>query len=227
MANQITLDDVVKEEAVETKEEAKQEIVEINDMDVMTGQSTSLFGSIANFKEAYVMAQNLAKSSLIPQAYQNKPMDCLIAIDISNRMGVSPMVVMQNLWVVRGVPSWSGKACMGIIRSCNRYKNVKVNYTGERDKDTWGCYISAVDVSTGEEIRGVEVTIGMAKKEGWYSKTGSKWQTIPELMLSYRASAFFANVYCPNEIMGFKVEGEVEDIAKAEPQKAVDISEVK
>ena len=50
----------------------------------------------------------------------------------------------------------------------------------------------------GEVIEGAEVTIGMAKAEGWYSKKDkygketSKWQTMPELMLAYRAAAFFA-----------------------------------
>ena len=210
---QMNLDEIVEDTKKEEQqaEEPKQELVEINNMD-MVEQGSSMFGNVATFKEAYVMAQNLAKASLVPQSYQGKPMDCLIAIDIANRMGVSPMVVMQNLWVVRGVPSWSGQACMGIIKSCNRYKDVKYVYTGEKGKDTWGCYVSAKDESSGEEIHGAEVTLDMAKKEGWYEKSGSKWKTMPELMLSYRAAAFFARQYCPNELMGFKVEGEVEDV---------------
>lgn len=61
----------------------------------------------------------------------------------------------------------------------------------------------------------------MAKDEGWYSKKDkygnetSKWQTMPELMLAYRASAFFARVHISNSLMGCSVEGEVEDIEKA------------
>lgn len=222
MEEQMTMEEVIVE-AKEVQEESKQEISEIKNMEVSTGMN--MYASPEDFNNAYKMASYLSKSTLIPQTYQNKPTDCLIAIDIANRMGVSPMVVMQNLWVVRGVPSWSGQACMGIIRACKRYKNVKLVYTGEKGKDTWGCYVSAVEVSTGEELKGAEVTIDMAKKEGWYSKSGSKWQTMPELMLSYRASAFFARLYCPNEMMGFRVEGEVEDIAKEEPKKVVDISE--
>ena len=66
----------------------------------------------------------------------------------------------------------------------------------------------------------VRVTIKMAKDEGWYSKKDkygnetSKWQTMPELMLAYRASAFFARVHISNSLMGCSVEGEAEDIAK-------------
>ena len=53
----------------------------------------------------------------------------------------------------------------------------------------------------------------MAKKEGWYQKGGSKWQTIPELMLSYRAYAFFGRVYCPEIMMGLQSAEEVEDVS--------------
>ena len=62
----------------------------------------------------------------------------------------------------------------------------------------------------------------MAKAEGWYSKPDkygnetSKWQTMPEQMLAYRAASFFARVYIPNALMGVSVEGESEDIAKDE-----------
>lgn len=221
MANeeQMTLEEI-QPTVVEQHEETT-EIAELNNMDnrEMSVYNSSVFTSLQNFKDAFMIGKYFSQSSLVPQAYQNKPMDCAIAVDIANRMGVSPMFVMQNLWVVRGIPSWSGQACMGIIKACKRYKDAKYVYTGERGKDSWGCYVTAVEVSTGQTINGAEVTIDMAKKEGWYSKNGSKWQTIPELMLGYRAATFFARLYCPNELMGFKVEGEVEDSAKVEPKR--------
>ena len=68
----------------------------------------------------------------------------------------------------------------------------------------------------------------MAKDEKWYSKKDkygnetSKWPTMPELMLAYRAAAFFARVYIPNSLMGCAVEGEVEDILKAPLQAPPD-----
>ena len=68
----------------------------------------------------------------------------------------------------------------------------------------------------------------MAKDNGWYSKKDkygnetSKWQSIPELMLAYRAAAFFARVHTPNSLMGCKVEGEAEDMQPSEPAKAAD-----
>ncbi len=178
------------------------------------------FSSAENFQKIFDIGKMFASSQLVPQNYQGKPMDCTIAVDMANRMGISPMMVMQNLYVVKGKPQWSGQACMSLIRGSSDFKNVRPIYTGERNTDSWGCYIRAEDKVTGETVTGTEVTIAMAKAEGWYSKKDkygnetSKWQTMPEQMLAYRAAAFFARVYIPNALMGVAVEGEVEDIAK-------------
>ena len=178
------------------------------------------FSSAENFQKLFDIGKMFASSQLVPQNYQGKPMDCTIAVDMANRMGISPMMVMQNLYVVKGKPQWSGQACMSLIRGSSDFKNVRPVYTGERNTDSWGCYIRAEDKVTGEIVTGTEVTIAMAKAEGWYSKKDkfgnetSKWPTMPEQMLAYRAASFFARVYIPNALMGVAVEGEVEGIAK-------------
>jgi hypothetical protein len=59
---------------------------------------------------------------------------------------------------------------------------------------------------------GPPVSIAMAKAEGWYGKNGSKWQTIPDLMLRYRAAAFFSSLYAPELKMGMKTYEEVIDV---------------
>lgn len=182
-------------------------------------------GFIESFRESYKLASVLAKSSLVPQQYQGKTEDCALAIDMADRMGVSPLMVMQSLYVVKGKPSWSGQACMSFIKA--KYGDAEPVYTGQRGTDTRGCFVR-VTKPDGEVIEGAEVTIGMAKAEGWYSKKDkygketSKWQTMPELMLAYRAAAFFARVYCPEILMGVSVEGEVEDMQPSQPQKAPD-----
>lgn len=174
------------------------------------------FSSTEAFQKIYDIGKMFASSQLVPQNYQGKAMDCVIAVDIANRMGVSPMMVMQNLYVVQGKPQWSGQACMSLIRGSGDFRNVRPVYTGERGTDSWGCYIQAEDKGTGEVVKGTEVTIGMAKAEGWHGKGGSKWKTMPEQMLAYRAAAFFARVYIPNALMGVAVDGEAEDIARPE-----------
>lgn len=174
-------------------------------------------GFIESFRESYKLASVFAKSSLVPQQYQGKTEDCAIAVDMAERMGVTPLMVMQNLYVVKGKPSWSGQACMSFIKA--KYGDAEPVYIGQRGTDTRGCFVR-VTKPDGEVIEGAEVTIGMAKAEGWTSN--KKWINMPELMLAYRAAAFFARVYCPEILMGVQVEGEVEDSERPQPQKAPD-----
>lgn len=137
----------------------------------------------------------------------------MIAFDMASRIGVSPLMVMQNLYVVKGKPSWSGQACMAIIKASARFRDVKHVYCGEIGTDSRGCYISAVRGADGEAVEGVHVTVGMAKAEGWTSNP--KWRNMTDLMLAYRASAFFARVYCPDLLMGCQTAEEADDIQSA------------
>ena len=192
------------------------------EMDKLASEITPITKDIfvipGEFQNLYNFGKMFAVSSVIPQNYQQKPMDCAIAIDMANRMGVSPLFVMQNLYVVKGKPSWSGQACISMLQNYKDYKKVRPVYFGEKNTEDWGCYIK-VDTEDGEVIKGPEVTIKMAKAEGWISNP--KWRNMPEQMLGYRAAAFFARLYIPNLLMGCCVEGEAEDIAPERP-KAVD-----
>ena len=161
------------------------------------------------FNQLLRAAQMLSQTSIIPQSYQGKPQDCFVAIEMANRMGVSPLVVMQNMYVVKGKPAWAGQACTMFINSCGKFTQVKHVYTGEKGTDSRGCYVTATRISDGIQVNGVEVTITMAKAEGWTANT--KWRTMPELMLAYRASAFFARVHCPEALMGVQLADEIYD----------------
>lgn len=178
-------------------------------------RQASVYSDVALYNNALKMAESLSKSELIPDNYRGKPESCLIAIDVARQIGArSPIFVMQNLFVVKGKPSWSGQYCDAIVRA--NFKNVKVELTGEGDER--GCKVTAND-DNGNFCDGTRVTIKMAKNEGWFSKQGSKWQTMPDLMLQYRAFAFFARVYCPDKLLGIHDEFENLDITKIE-QKA-------
>lgn len=183
----------------------------------------SVYADVNLYNNALKMAEGLAKSDLVPDNYKNKPESCLIAIDIARQIGArSPLFVMQNLYVVKGKPSWSGQYCDAIVRA--NFKKVKVDLSGEGDQR--GCKVTAYDEND-NFCEGSRITIDMAKKEGWYSKKDkygketSKWQTMPDLMLQYRAFAFFARVHCPDKLLGIHDEFENLDISKIESQPAV------
>ena len=161
------------------------------------------------FDQLLRAANMLSQTSIIPATYQGKPQDCFVALEMATRMGVSPLVVMQNMYVVKGKPAWAGQACTMFINSCGKFTQVKHVYTGEKGTDSRGCYVTATRISDGIQVNGVEVTLAMAKAEGWTANT--KWRTMPELMLAYRASAFFARVHCPEALMGVQLADEIYD----------------
>jgi len=162
------------------------------------------------FDQLLRVSQMLSQSTIVPQSYQGKPQDCFIAVEMAARMNTSPIFIMQSLYVVKGKPSWAGQACMAMINNCGRFKDVRHVYTGKKGSDDRGCYVTAIRVSDGEKVDGTEVTIAMAKAEGWTSN--SKWRNMPEQMLGYRAAAFFARMYCPDALMGLQTYEEVIDI---------------
>ena len=219
---QIKLDlmDDNTEQTEQTSVAVQEKETPLNPMDMAENSNINAFQSLASFKEAFTLGKYLAMSDLAPQVYKNNPANCAIAVDISNRMGVSPMFVMQNLNVVRGIPSWSGQACISLIRACGRFKGAKPVYTGDIGKENRTCHFEAVEIATGETVVGTVIDWQMIKSEGW--DKNSKWKSMTEQMMAYRAATFFARVYCPNELMGFKVEGEAEDSVKEVP-KATDV----
>lgn len=159
--------------------------------------------------EMMAIAEMLAKSTIVPQQYMNRPENILLALDMSNRMGISPLVIMQQLYIIQGKPSWSGQFVATIVQTNPRFKDVELVYVGEEGKDSFGAYVKAIDAETGKTLKGTTVDIAMAKAEKW----GLKWKTMASQMLGYRAYTFFGRMYCPAELMGLYTTDEVEDFS--------------
>ena len=140
------------------------------------------------------------------------PENCLVAIDLANRLGLSPIMVMQNLYVVKGKPSWSGSFCAAAVNGSGRFTPLEFVFVGEPGTPSYGCYARARRFNTGAVCISDTVTMQMAQKEGWLNKPGSKWQTMPVQMMQYRAAAFFARVHCSDVLLGIPTYEEVQDV---------------
>lgn len=177
-----------------------------------TTSNRSAFSGIQAFEDAQRMAKSLASSTLVPPQFQGQQgfANCLVALEIANRMQMSPFVVVQNLHVIHGRPSWSSQFIIGLVNGCGRFSPLRYEITGKGD--TLACTAVATEHATGEDLRGPEVTMAMAKKEGWATKAGSKWQTMPELMIRYRAAAFWGRLYIPELLVGIQTQEEVLDV---------------
>lgn len=176
--------------------------------------------NLNSFSQNWNMAVQLSKSDIIPDNYKNKPQNVVIAIALANQMQLDPFTVMQNLAIIKGKTSWSGSFCKTLIERTGKYKNLELNYVGEKGKDSYGCYLSAVRVSDGKIINGPTVTMQMAKAEKWTSN--SKWLTLTDLMLAYRCQSFFCRLYVPEAMNGIYTSEEVEEVS-AQRQQPTDI----
>lgn len=211
--------------------------------------------------EAFELSQRVAKmlasSTLVPEQYRaslkvkagkdqngnwvyqdvenpNGLSNCVIALNMANRMGADPLMIMQNLYLIEGRPSWSSQFIMASINSCGRFSSLrfdmedlgekeveyqetswaggrKQNVTKKIKIQNFACTAWAIERETGERLNSSKITIEMAVKEGWYQKNGSKWQTMPEQMLRYRAASFFGRVYAPELLMGLRSAEEEQD----------------
>lgn len=175
------------------------------------GRSIAAFASEGNFIAAQRMAKALSSSSLVPVAYQNNIPNTLIAMEMAARIGMSVFMVMQSLDVIHGRPSWSSKFLIATVNASRRFTPLRFKWEGTPGADDWGCRAVAKDREDGEPCVGPLVTIAMAKAEGWYAKNGSKWKTLPELMLMYRSGGFWTRVYCPEISLGLGTTEEAID----------------
>lgn len=166
----------------------------------------------AGFELVQRIANMFAKSSLVPNTYQGNLPNCVIALEMAQRIGASPLMTMQNMYIVHGRPAWSSQFLISCLNASGRFSPLRYKITGKKGTDSWGCIAWAKDLADGEVLEGPEVTIAMAKAEGWYAKNGSKWKTIPDLMLRYRAATFFARLFAPELTMGIRTQDEVQDI---------------
>ncbi|CAN0620479.1 conserved protein of unknown function [Burkholderia multivorans] len=212
------------------------------------------FGSLQSFELMQRAANLLASSTLVPAAYRkviekldkygnvkesrenpNALANAVVALNMAQRMGADPLMVMQNLYIVEGRPSWSSQWIIAAVNGCGRFSPLRFDIkvlgekTVERIETVWEngnrstvtkrvpivdkvCVAWAIEKETGERIESPAVSIEMAVKEGWYTKNGSKWQTMDEVMLRYRTASFFGKLYAPELLMGLTSVEEVADI---------------
>lgn len=212
------------------------------------------FGSLQSFELMQRAAKLLSNSTLVPVAYRavtekldrfgnvkerienpHAVANCVIAMNMAQRMKADELMVMQNLYIVEGRPSWSSQWIIAAINGCGRFSPLRFEIKTleekevERTETYWEsnerktrtqkvkvkdmvCIAWATEKETRERIESPAVSIEMAVKEGWYTKNGSKWQTMPEVMLRYRTASFFGKLYAPELLMGLQTVEELQDI---------------
>lgn len=173
------------------------------------------FATKDSFEHIQRVATMFSKSDMIPKRYINNVGNCIIAIEMANRMNANILMVMQNLDVIQGKPGWSSVFLIATLNSCGKFSPLRYE---EDEKEGGRVRAWAVDKFNNEKVYGVWVSMDMAKSEGWIDKTGSKWKTMPELMRRYRAASFFTKQYAPEVSMGLQTVEEILDITPTQKQ---------
>ena len=240
------------------------ELAKMNGGGVVVAQPTPStavvnFFDPTQFETMQRVCKMFASSELVPDMYKasdKNPIEkaisnCMIAIEISQRIGASPLMVMQNMVPIYGKPSWSSKFLVATVNTCGRFNPLQYRFTEkgmlgmvEYTDYEWqgGRKVAVQKQFDGKKIMDIEciaytsakgsdqvlesspVSIRLAIQEGWYTKNGSKWQTMTKQMLMYRAASFWTSAYAPELSMGMRTLEEQQDIY-TEFEEVTDVKE--
>lgn len=179
----------------------------------MLQKETSLYFNLAKFEHAQRIASLFASSTMVPKHFQGNVANCLIALNYADRLQSDPFMVMQNMYVVHGRPGVEAKLVIALINQSGKYAE-PLKYRFDGTGDDYGCTAWTKDAKSGELVEGPRVDWKMVKAEGWHTKEGTKWKTIPDVMFRYRAASWFANVHCPELKLGMATVDEINDFVE-------------
>lgn len=233
-------------------------------MSLMTG---------AGFRQLQRVATALSSSTMVPVQYRaftevkeygrvtgylDNPAglpNCVVALNMAVRMNADPLMIMQNLHVIEGRPSWSSQFIIAMLNSSGKFSPLRFELSEPGEEETieyqvnvWkngnktveqrtatfrhqSCVAWVIEKETGERLQSPRVTMAMARDEGWIGKNGSKWQTMQEVMLQYRTASLLGRFYAPELLMGLQSKEDVEDFIDATPDGsgafAVDLADLR
>lgn len=192
----------------------------------------SMFMDSAKFEQLWRVASAFSRADIVPDHYKRKPENCMISIAMAYRMDVDPLMMLQSSYIVHGKPGIEAKLAIALINK-SRIFSTPLSFKIEGQGKTRSCTAMATHARSGQVFEET-VSMQMAEAEGWTAKKGSKWITLPDLMLKYRAAMFFGRLYCPEVLMGMSSVDELEDstviditgkVERAEPAEEPEIIE--
>jgi hypothetical protein len=204
----------VLEEAAKEHQAQQEEVKQT----ALVARDNSQFSSILDgpkFTQIQRAANLFSSSKLVPQHFQGDMPSVFVAIQMAIRLEVDPFMLMQNVYMIHGKPGMESKLVIALMNKRGPFTG-PVQWKLEGQGMGRKCTAFATHEVTGEVCE-YPLTMEDAKKEGWLDKPGSKWKTLPDLMLRYRSAAFLARLYCPEVTMGVQTVEEIEDVQGSTP----------
>jgi hypothetical protein len=181
-------------------------------------ENKSLLFDVTRFEHAQRVAKMLTSSTMVPEQFRGSENmgNCIIALNLADRLGLDPFMLMQKMYIIHGKPGIEAQLAIALINKSGKFSPLQFCLIGEGLERE--CTASATHLTTKEKCSQV-VGMKMAQSEGWLSKSGSKWKTMPDLMLQYRSATFFARIYCPESLLGLQTSDEIYDIIDVTPEE--------
>jgi len=188
----------------------------------------SMFLDVARFEFGKKVAAMLATSSMLPEQFRGPDgvANCMILLNLSDRMGVDPFMLAQNIYIVHGKPGIEAKLAIALHNGSGRFEPMEFEFKSSEGKEDWGCRATAKEIKSKKALHGSWITWKMVKAEGWLDKKGSKWKSMPEQMFMYRAAIFFVRTNSPETLLGLRTKDELDDMfIDVTPQESIERAE--
>ena len=160
-------------------------------------------------------AQAFIKSSILPANFKNIG-DVIILDEMSRDLGVSMIMLAQQLFIVHGKSGMSGQLVLALLNKADKFDRPLMF---EERESPWG--VRAYSFIGEDRLNGEWIDDQLISANGWGSNP--KWKTMKGQMAKYRAGTWFARVYAPEILMGFQEVEEINDVYIQDNDKPVKI----
>jgi hypothetical protein len=178
-----------------------------------TTKSLSLIPSDLNGFSS--LAEQFAKSKLIPTDLQSKPADVFVTLLAGHELGLSPMAALRGIHVVKGKPILSADTMTAVVLASGAAEYIR-------------CVESTADVATyatkrkgDPDERIVSWTLADAKRA---KLDGDNWTKYPRAMLKARCKAELLRDVYPDVLAGCYVEGEIDESGQHAPPVKISLA---
>lgn len=195
-----------------------------------TSNYVSVFDDPSRFEHCMRMAEILSKSLFVPggsktdpsASFRGNPANCLIALDLAGRLNLAPTSLFPHLYVINGRPALSAQFVIALVNRSGKFSRIQweEGADGEVSFEVYGKMRTVpnywaearfTELASGTEYRSTRVSVEIARRSGWLTKDGSKWQTLPKEMCRWRSAAWLAKNYAPELVLGLDFEDELRD----------------
>lgn len=157
--------------------------------------------------EAMRFSDMLAKSQMVPKAYQGKPEDVLVAVQWGRELGLAPLQALQNIACINGKPSVYGDAAMALVQASPVCENIEEYFEAEGSPNPVAVCVAH---RRGRTPVTVKFSVEDAERAGLWGKTGP-WQAYPKRMMQMRARGFALRDAFPDVLKGLITVEEAQD----------------